>query len=363
MDLPAVHREVGPQIFAELQELVEQSDFIGGKRVERFEGEFARYTGAAHAVGLSNGTDAITLALKAAGIGPGDEVITTAHTFIATVSTVLRIGAAPVLVDAVESTGLIDLAQLEAAWTPKTRAVLPVHLYGHVVDLDRLDALCRSKGATLIQDAAQAHGALWRGRKLGSYSGFQTYSFYPGKNLGAWGDAGATCTDSASGEALVRAERNHGRKPGEKYLHHSVGGNFRMDPLQAVVLRHKLGTLEAKNQRRRALFAQFKEALAGVGDICFVEPLPESTAVHHLCVIRTSKREALKAHLSQLGVQTGVHYPIPLHLQPALAQLGIKKGQLPVSERLASDILSLPFFPEMTPEQFETVIKGIVSFY
>jgi dTDP-3-amino-3,4,6-trideoxy-alpha-D-glucose transaminase len=362
MDLAAQHDPLAEQIFAELRALVRESDFIGGARLAGFERAFAGLTEALHAVGVSNGTDALTLALRAGGVGRGDEVITVAHTFIATAESVVALGATPVFVDVRPESALMDLEQVEAAVSPRTRAIVPVHLYGNPVDLDGLSDICSRRTMLLVQDAAQAHGARWDGRPLADYGDAQSYSFYPGKNLGAWGDAGCVTTASADLAATVRSVRDHGRRTGEKYLHHELGGNFRMDPVQAVVLSAKIPHLAAANRRRRELFSTYAEALDGVGDLAFFEAAERATPVWHLAVVRTARRDALREHLARRGIATGIHYPVPVHRQPGFAaRMG--SGTLPTTERLAREVLSLPFYPELRDDQLLRVVDEVRRFF
>ena len=361
VDLSIPHKRLGPAILAAIEELVADSDFIGGKRLKRFEAEFAVFTGARFAVGVSNGTSAIALALKANGIGPGDEVITVAHTFIATAEAILDAGAVPVFVDVDPVSGLITADNVLAKVTSNTRAVLPVHLYGHPVDLSAISRLCSERGLRLIQDAAQAHGALWNGKPLSAFGEAQTYSFYPGKNLGAWGDAGDIVTDDEAVADRLRSLRDHGRRSGEKYLHHDISANHRMDPIQAVVLSHKLTELGAGNARRRDLFHFYSKCLNGIGDISVVAPLEKSTAVHHLLVIRSEAREELRTFLKEKGIATGIHYPIPLHKQPAFARF--LPLSLPNTERLCPEILSLPFYPDISQEQVMHISNAVREFF
>lgn len=363
MDLAALNQDVAPEILRSLAGLVERSEFIGGPALKEFEAEFARFTEAPHAIGIANGTHAISLALRAAGVGPGDEVITVAMSFIATVEAILDIGARPVLVDVDPASGLIDLGQVESVITPVTRAVVPVHLYGTPVDLTALSDLCRRKKLVLVQDAAQAHGARWLGKPLVEFGAAQTYSFYPGKNLGAWGDAGAVTTASADLAEQIRSTRDHGRRSGQKYLHHDVGNNYRMDPLQAVVLSAKLPRLAAGNQRRRELCAEYARRLSGVGDLRFFQIHPDATPVHHLCVIRTAQRDQLQKHLTATGVSTGIHYPVPLHQQPALEGRLSLPVSLAASERMAAEILSLPLYPELPDASLVQVTETVRGFF
>jgi dTDP-4-amino-4,6-dideoxygalactose transaminase len=362
MDLWQANAEIFAKTFGDLDGLVRRSQFIGGESLKRFEEVFAAYTGSRYAAGMSNGTASLELALRALQVGPGDEVITVSHTFAATIEAIVLVGATPVLIDVDPSSGLMDLNLLEEKITKRTKALVPVHLYGSVVDLDRLVAFADKHRLALLQDAAQAHGALWRGRRLGEFSGLQSYSFYPGKNLGAWGDAGAITGNDTALVSLISALANHGRRPGEKYTHHYVGTNARMDPLQAVVLTHKLASLESKNVRRRELYALFKSELSGVGDVRFLTADAHCTAVHHLLVIKTDARDRLAKHLMANGIASGIHYPEPLHQQPALQKF-CRFSALSQTEGLAREILSLPFFPEMNEAQIEHIMKTLKSFY
>jgi dTDP-4-amino-4,6-dideoxygalactose transaminase len=363
MDLAAQHRELAPAILEAIQKLVADSSFIGGPALEAFERGFAAAVEAPAAVGAANGTSALALALRASDLDPGAEVVTTASTFIATAEAIVEAGARPVLVDIDPETALMDLDAAAAAVGPRTRAIVGVHLYGTPLDLERLSALCARHGLALLQDAAQAHGARWAGRPLAAYGAAQTYSFFPGKNLGAWGDAGAVCSADPQLVAAVRALRDHGREPGEKYLHQRLGGNHRLDALQALVLSHKLPTLAARNEARRRLYRGYRAALAEIGDLRFPSIDPRATPVHHLFVVRSKRRDALAAHLKERGIQTGVHYPVPLQRQPALAAFGAGELSLPHSEALAREALSLPFYPELDAARLERVVEAVREFF
>ncbi len=362
VDLGAQYRSIKSEVDAAISGVLETGRFIGGPELAAFETEFAAYCYAQHCVGVSSGTSALTLALRACGIGPGDEVITCSHTFVATVEAIVQVGATPVLVDTLPSSGGIDPTQVALAITGRTRALLPVHLYGHPVDLDPLLDLCQRYELTLVEDAAQAHGARYRGRQIGSQGRVACFSFYPGKNLGAYGDAGAIVTDDRDIAAAVRMIADHGRNPGSKYEHSAVGGNDRMDALQAAVLRVKLRHLDGWNQRRREHAAHYDRLLRGSP----AEPLtPASWAepVYHLYVVRVppKARAAVQARLASAGIATGIHYPIPVHLQPAFADLGYTQGRLPVSESLAESVLSLPLYPELEPAQVDAIAAALLS--
>ena len=316
---------------------------ILGEETAAFEAEFAAYCDSVHAVGVGNGLDALSLALRAAGIGPGDEVIVPAHTFVATWLAVTGVGAHPVPAEVDAQTFTLDPAAAEAAVTPRTAAIIPVSLYGHPCDMDPIMALAARHGLFVLEDAAQAHGARYRGQRVGAIAHATAFSFYPTKNLGALGDGGAVVTADPAIAARVRGLRNYGSE--QKYVHRTEGVNSRLDELQAAFLRTKLPRLDADNQRRRALAAAYGQALAGVEGI--VAPVAAAWAepVHHLYVIRAAGRDALQARLLAADVETLIHYPTPCHLQPAFAGLGLGPGAFPQSERLAAEVLSLPFWP------------------
>jgi len=363
MDLSIANNEIKENVFLRLKDLVNESSFIGGRYLQEFETKFAEFSGAKYCAGVANGTQAIRLALSAAGVGPGDEVITTTGTFMATVSPIIHCGATPILVDVDETTALIDIDEVAKRISTKTKAVIAVHLYGNVVDLDRLQSLCEKNEIHLIQDCAQAHGAKWMNKKLGHYGLAQTYSFYPGKNIGAWGDAGAVSANDRLVIDKVSALRNHGRSRGEKFRHDDIGDNCRMDAVQCLVLIEKLKTVELKNERRRRLYLEYVERLRGIGDLTFIEPSPKSEPVHHLFVIRTQHREELLAYLNRNNIKAGVHYLLPVHLQPAMDKFNYKKGDFPAVERLSQQILSLPFYAEMSEQTLDLVNNAVKSFF
>ncbi len=355
VDLAAQHRSIKDETDAALARVVAGSAFIGGTEVGAFEDELARFCGEGLVTAsCANGTDAIYLALRALGIGPGDEVITVSHTFIATAEAIGLTGARPVFVDVLEDTLLMDPDAAAAAVTPRTRALLPVHLYGQICDMERLGALAKRHGLALVEDAAQAHGATFRGRRAGTFGDAAAFSFYPGKNLGAWGDGGAVVSRDATLVEKIRVLSNHGRI--EKYVHAEAGVNSRLDGIQAAVLRIKLRRLDAWNARRREHAASYARALQGVR-LPVVAPGAEH--VWHLYVVRSEERDRLKARLGEKEIETGIHYPLPLHLQPAYAHLGIREGSLPVTERAAREILSLPMFPELDEEAIARVAAAV----
>ena len=345
LDLGAAYRELQPEIDAAVLRVLASGWYIGGGEVSAFEAEFAAYCGAGHCVGVGNGFDALHLALRALDIGPGDEVIVASNSYIATVLAVSMVGATPVLVEPDPATFNLDPARVEAAITARTRAILPTHLYGQPADIDPLLAIARRHGLKLIEDAAQAHGARYKGQRIGAHSDIVTWSFYPSKNLGAVGDGGAVTTNDDALAERVRRLGNYGSS--KRYVNEERGVNSRFDPLQAAVLRVKLARLDQWNQRRSAIAALYRERLAGAGLI--LPFVPEwADPAWHLFVIQSDARDALAARLAEAGVATIIHYPIPPHLQQAYADLALPRGSLPIAERLADTVLSLPVGPHMT---------------
>lgn len=352
-DLAAQHEAIRDELDAALARVIARGDFILGEDVEAFEREFAAFCGARHAVGVASGTDALRLALGAAGVGPGDEVITGAHTFIATMLAVMACGATPVLVDCEPRYYTLDVSLVERVVTPRTKAILPVHLYGHPVDMDPLLDIARRHRLVVVEDACQAHGARYKGRPVGSLGDAAAFSFYPSKNLGAFGDAGAVVTNRGDLADRVRLLRNYGQRV--KHGEHLVpGGNSRLDTLQAAVLRVKLGHLGAWNERRRQVAAAYTRALAG-SPVAPPELAAYATPVFHLYVVRTRRRAELEAALAEAGIASQVHYPRAPHLQPALRALHYGEGSFPVTEGLSSELLSLPIYPELTEAQIARV--------
>jgi dTDP-4-amino-4,6-dideoxygalactose transaminase len=333
--------------------------YIGGNDVETFEHAFADYIGAAHGIGVSNGLDALMLALRGWGIGPGDEVIVPSNTFIATWFAVSQCGAIPVPVEPLEATFNLDPSLVEAAITPRTKAIIPVHLYGQPADMDPLLAIARKHGLRVLEDAAQAHGARYKGRRVGTQGDAAAWSFYPGKNLGAFGDAGALTTNDAALAERVCALRNYGSQV--KYVSDVQGGNHRLDPLQAAALGVKLRHLDAWNARRVRIAARYADELRG--SAVQLPQVPEwADPVWHLYVVQTPRREALQQHLAEAGVGSQIHYPIPPHLQKAYADAGFKPGQFPIAERMAREVLSLPMGPQLSDEQQTAVIHAVCAF-
>jgi dTDP-4-amino-4,6-dideoxygalactose transaminase len=363
VDLSIQHRQVGARILAAWKRGLDDSGFILGRRVEEFEAAFARYCRVRHAVGVADGTDALALALRACGIGPGDEVVTAVNTFVATAEAIVHSGARPVFVDQHPDTFQIDVRKIELRLTPRTRAILPVHLYGRPADMDPIRRIARRRKLKVIEDAAHAHGALYRGRKAGSMGDAGCFSFYPGKNLGACGDAGAIVTDDESVAQVARELRNHGGT--QKYRHERVGYNSRLDALHAAALSIKLERLDSWNRQRQAVARRFDRKLSGIRGII---PPPHAErdiiSVYHLYVIRVQgdRRDALIGFLKDRGVEAGIHYPTPIHLLPAFRWLGIGKGEYPVAERVSGEILSLPIYPGMTRDQVDHVARCVREF-
>ncbi|HSE30660.1 MAG TPA: DegT/DnrJ/EryC1/StrS family aminotransferase [Pyrinomonadaceae bacterium] len=350
------YQTIKPEIDSAIQNIITNSAFIGGQEVRSFEQEFAAFCEASACVGVGNGTDALYLAMRAFGIGPGDEVITVAHTFIATSEAISMTGAKAVFVDITNDSMLMDPTQIEAAITDQTKAIVPVHLYGQPCDMDAIMEIARRRNLKVIEDAAQAHGAKWHGRRVGSIAHAACFSFYPGKNLGAFGDAGAVVSNDEGFIEYVRMLANHGRL--EKYTHRMEGVNSRLDGIQAAVLRVKLRHLDDWNQKRREHADFYLESLVN-SEIRPQFVNPNATPVWHLFVVRTPDRESLQQRLKGSGIATGIHYPVPLHLQPAYEHRQIPLGTLPVTERVSSEVLSLPMYPELTAAQLERVLDAL----
>ena len=355
VDLKAQYASIKPEVAAAIDDVLERASFIMGPQVGRFEEEYARFIGTRHCVGVESGTAALKIALEALGIGAGDEVIMPANTYIASALSVSAVGATPVLVDMGDDY-LIDDRAIEAAITPRTKALMPVHLYGQVVPMQPILDVARRHGLRVIEDASQAHGARWQGRRAGSIGDVGCFSFYPGKNLGCYGDGGAVVTDDGELCERVQLLRDFGQK--KKYEHLIKGDNCRLDSIQAAVLSVKLRHIDAWNDRRRENARRYDQLLAAAGF-----PVPkrwvEEGHVYHLYVTEVGDRAAVQERVGQLGVHTGIHYPIPIHLQPAYRDLGLSKGRYPKTEAAADRILSLPMFPELTPEHIEYVVDAL----
>jgi len=359
LDLKAQYSTIKPEIDAAIAEVVESCWFVGGPRVKSFGENFAAYCGAKHAVGSSSGTSAIHLALVALGIGPGDEVITACNTFIATAEAITHSGARPVFVDVIDDTQLIDIDKIEAAITPKTKAIVPVHLFGQPVDVDAVYAIANKHGLKIVADAAQAHGSDINGDRTKILGDATTFSFYPGKNLGAYGDGGMVVTDDAEAVDRMRMLADHGSP--KKYNHIAEGWNYRLDAIQAAVLDVKLKYLDKWTDMRRSRAARYDAAFNGVEGVSPVVVTPGNRHVYHLYIIRVADRDKLGEALKERGIAWGIHYPGPLHLQQAYEYLGYGKGSFPIGELCANEIISLPMFPELTDEQVDEVAAAVIE--
>jgi dTDP-4-amino-4,6-dideoxygalactose transaminase len=355
VDLGAQHREIAAEVNAGFAAVLETTAFIMGKQVKEFEDAYAKLVGARHCVGVANGTDALELAVRALGIGPGDEVILPTNTFIATPLAVARAGARPVMVDCDAAYQLIDVAQIERKITPRTKAVIPVHLFGQMAAMEAIQDVAAARGIAVIEDAAQAQGATRNGTRAGSVGVVAGTSFYPGKNLGAYGDGGAVTTSSDEVAAKLRALRNYGSET--KYHHPETGFNSRLDTLQAVVLSAKLPRLPRWNEQRRAAAARYDQLLAGVANVELPRTMPGNEHIWHLYVVRVPRRDEVLAKLNADGIGAGIHYPVPCHLQGAFKSLGHEAGDFPVAERAANEILSLPLYPQITADQQARVVE------
>lgn len=345
-------------LMPELERLFESSSFVLGPAVARFEQNFSTYIGARHTIGANSGTSALHLAMMAAGIGPGDKVLLPSHTFVATAWAVIYVGATPVLCDVEPRTGTIDVADAERRMTSGVKAIVPVHLYGQPADMRAVSAFAQNHGLIVIEDAAQAHGAEYGGKRVGSDAKFACFSFYPGKNLGAAGEGGAVCTNDDAVDARIRMLGNHGQR--ERYVHETVGFNYRMEGIQGLILDHKLRHLDTWTNDRRRVAKRYREGLRGLP-----LELPEivnGDHVYHLFVIRTPARDALREHLTANGIETGLHYPVPLHRQPCFDGLAIDRDSFPVSDRYADQCLSLPIFAGMSDAQVDLVIENVRAF-
>jgi dTDP-4-amino-4,6-dideoxygalactose transaminase len=357
VDLAAQHAEIVDEVSAGLAALFEASDFIGGKAVEEFERDYCELLGVPHCIGVANGTDALELALRAAGVGPGDEVVIPANTFVATVGAVCRTGATPALADVDDDWLLLDPDRALAAITPRTKAVVPVHLYGQIAPVEDLSAFAAGTEIAIIEDAAQAQGATRHGRPAGSFGIAAGTSFYPGKNLGAYGDAGAVLTVDADGARRVRLMRDHGSE--RKYDHEVVGWNSRLDTLQAIVLRAKLRRLAEWNEARRGAAARYDALLAEVPQVRIPLTMPGNVHVWHLYVVRVPERDRVLGALRAAGIGASIHYPTPIHLTGAYRGLGYPPGSFPVAEAAADEILTLPLYPHITPAQQERIVAEL----
>jgi len=358
VDLKVQYHSIKPEIDAAIAKVLETSAFVLGSEVAAFEQEFASYCGAAIGIGVNSGTSALHLALLAAGIGEGDEVITTPFTFVATVAAIRYTGARAVFVDIDPRSYNIDPAKVEAAITSKTKAIMPVHLYGQPADMDPILEIARRRGLLVIEDAAQAHGAEYKGRRAGSMGDLACFSFYPGKNLGAYGEGGMVVTNNPEYARTIRMLRDWGAET--KYQHVLKGYNYRLEGMQGAILRVKLRHLEQWTEARRANAARYSELLAGSGVVPPAE-MPHVRHVYHVYAVRTTCRAELQTRLQAAGVQTGIHYPIPVHLLPAHADLGYRAGEFPIAERMANETLSFPMFAELTAGQVSEVAEAVIG--
>jgi len=358
VDLKAQYATIKDEINVAIQGVLDSCQFTLGSEVAAFEQEFAAYCQSAHGVGVNTGTSALHLALLAAGVGPGDEVITVPFTFVATVAAIYYTGAKTVFVDIDPRSFTMDVNAIEAAVTKRTKAIIPVHLYGHPADMDPILEISRKHGLIVVEDAAQAHGAEYKGRRTGSMGDMACFSFYPGKNLGAYGEGGMVVTNSAEYNRTIRMLRDWGAE--KKYQHVLKGYNYRMEGIQGAVLRVKLRHLEAWTKARRAAAARYDELLAGSR---FVTPraMPGTRHVYHVYAVRSAKRGELQAALQARDIQTGIHYPIPVHLLPAYSDLGYKAGQFPHSERAANEVLSLPLYAEIPDAHIKAVAAELTN--
>jgi dTDP-4-amino-4,6-dideoxygalactose transaminase len=361
LDLVAQHRPIEAELVEVFQRAVQKAAFVGGPEVESFEREFAQFVGAPQAVGVNSGTDGLRFAYQALGLTPGDEVITVSHTFIATTEAITQAGGSVRFVDIDDATMTMDPARLAAAIGPRTVGIVPVHLYGQPCDMDPIMAIAQQRKLWVVEDAAQAHGAQYKGRPAGSLGALAAWSFYPGKNLGSCGEGGAVTGSDGGLLDTVRRLREHGQA--RKYYHDIEGYNGRLHAIQAGFLRVKLKRLAAWNEGRRRAAAAYRKALADVPQVRLPVEADYARHVYHLFVIRAERRDALQEHLGRQGIGTGLHYPLPLHLQKAYAGLGVGAGSLPVTERVAQSILSLPMFPELTDRQIDRVAQAIRDFY
>jgi dTDP-4-amino-4,6-dideoxygalactose transaminase len=358
VDLQAQYQTIAPEINAAIQGVLDRSDYILGDEVRLFEDDFAKYIGTAHALSVGSGLDALELALRAYGIGPGDEIITAANTFIATALAVIAAGAKPVLADMDPATYNIAPAAIEAAITSRTRGIIPVHLYGQPADMEPILAIARKHNLLVIEDAAQAHGAKYAGKRAGSWGHAAAFSFYPGKNLGAYGDGGIVTTNDAAVAEKICHLRNYGQKV--KYEHVIAGTNSRLDTIQAAILRVKLRHLDRWNALRNEHAETYSATLAE-GPFVLPKTAANRNHIFHVYVVQVENRAAVQEFLNERGIATGIHYPIPIHLQEACKSLGYRCGDFPLTEQASSRILSLPMFPELSAQQRESVVDTLLQ--
>lgn len=362
IDLKIQHKSIASEVEAVIKNICDNTAFIMGDAVKEFESEFAAYCGAKYGVGVANGTEALSLALEALGVGPGDEVIVPTNTFIATASAVSHVGGTPIFVDCDPETYCIDPTKISSAITEKTKAIMPVHLYGHAADLNAVLSIAKSNGLKVIEDCAQAHGTQYNGQQVGSFGDAAGFSFYPSKTLGAYGDAGMVLTSDEETYEKLKLLRDNGRT--SWYEHSIIGYNSRLDGMQAAILRVKLGYLDKWVNARRAHAAQYQEMLGDLGGLILPAEKAYSKHSYYVYVIRTNNRDAVMAQLKEKGCGCGIHYPLPLHLQPAYSFLCGKEGEHPVAEQYAKQIISIPMFPELTKDQVAeaaSIIREVIS--
>lgn len=361
LDLKTQYLSIKDEIKQAIDQVLETTAFAGGPFVEKFEKEFAAFCSVQHCVGVASGTDALWLALLALGVGKGDEVITSPSTFVATAEAISFTGASPVFVDIDPDTCNMDPARLASAITPRTKAIIPVHLFGQPADMDPILEIAKTHNLHVVEDACQAHGALYKGRKAGSMGIAGCFSFYPGKNLGAYGEAGAVVTGDGELAKKIRVLRDHGQP--QKYHHDVIGWNGRMDGFQGAVLSVKLKYLEKWNEARRAHAKQYDRLLAGVNGIRIPVEKDYARHIYHIYALRDTKRDVLMTYLGEKGVATGIHYPVPVHRTVAYEYLDLKQGSFPLAERAASEFVSLPMYPELGDDQIAYVCDCIKAFY
>lgn len=360
VDLKAQYLNIKEEIDEAISRVVETTQFILGDEVEAFEEEFARYCESRYSLGVNSGTSALHLALLAAGVEAGDEVLTVPFTFAATAAAIRYTGARPLFIDVDPRSRLMDPTKIEEAITPRTKAILPVHLYGQCVDMTPVIEIARRHNIVVIEDAAQAHGAYYKGYRAGSLGDMACFSFYPGKNLGAYGEGGAVVTSNAKYAGKIKALRDHGQT--RKYLHEMVGYNYRLEGIQGAVLRVKLRYLDVWNEARRNHAAEYRNLLADSG-VGLLEEMNYGNMVYHIFPVFTHQRDQLQEHLKNSGVSTGIHYPIALHLQPAYRDLGYKEGDFPHSERASAETLSLPMYAELSSDAVRQVASTVIDFF
>lgn len=360
LDLQAQYRSIKAEIAEAIQQVLDTASFALGPSVEQFENAFAAYCDSTFCIGVNSGTSAITLLLEAHDIGPGDEVITAPNSFFASAEAISNAGAIPRFCDVDPATANMDANKLEAAITKKTKAILAVHLYGQPADMDSIKEVAKKHKLLVFEDAAQAHGALYKAKKAGSLADGACFSFYPGKNLGAYGEAGGIVTNNEKIAIKIRMLRDHGSNV--KYIHEQIGANERIDGIQGAILSVKLKYIEKWNETRRALAARYHEQLKTSSKVTLLQNDPNCVSNYHLMIVRSKNRDALQKHLKDKGIATGIHYPIAIHLQSAYKDLGFKEGDFPHAEALCSEVISLPMFAELTIEQVNEVCDAIEAF-